>query len=439
MPPRPPRQRPRPLRALVAATLSLAACNDPPAPTQPTATPTTTAATASASTAPATTSPPDDGTPGNPAHGKDLVAKLECNRCHDGTGNEPAVLPKHCVHCHQEIITGKFKGASAAKLTQWQDKMTTLREVPSLTAIGKRYRRGWVERFLVEPHDLRPRLLASMPRLAITPPQAKDIAAYLASLDAAKAPPAALSLEGADPKQGRELLDAKGCGSCHAFGGVAPLAGGVAPKLGEKELRAAVALAPDLRWTRDRFGAAELAAWLADPKAVKPDTAMPLTPLTPAEIKDISAYLLQTPLAPLEPKPIPARLPVLQRRVTYDEVYKRVFRDTCRHCHAEPDYDPAGDGGPGNTGGFGFPARKLDLARYEGAQAGWVDDKGERRSVFEKMSDGTPRLLASMLARQAEEAGRPNPELRGMPLGLPAFSAEDVQLVETWIAQGRPQ
>jgi hypothetical protein len=29
--------------------------------------------------------------------------------------------------------------------------------------------------------------------------------------------------------------------------------------------------------------------------------------------------------------------------------------------------------------------------------------------------------------------------VRGMPLGLPAVGPEEIQLVESWIAQGRPQ
>jgi hypothetical protein len=68
-----------------------------------------------------------------------------------------------------------------------------------------------------------------------------------------------------------------------------------------------------------------------------------------------------------------------------------------------------------------------------------LDLKGERMSVFAKTADGTPLLVASLLARQKEEADEVVPDLRGMPLGLPALSAEQVQLVESWVAQGRPQ
>ena len=42
------------------------------------------------------------------------------------------------------------------------------------------------------------------------------------------------------------------------------------------------------------------------------------------------------------------------------------------------------------------------------------------------------------MARHSEQAGTPNPEVRGMPLSLPALLVEDIQLVESWVAQGRP-
>ena len=134
---------------------------------------------------------------------------------------------------------------------------------------------------------------------------------------------------------------------------------------------------------------------------------------------------------------MPARLPILARKVTYDEVATRVLRKTCWHCHGEPDFE-RGDGGPGNSGGFGFKGRGLNLSDYPSTFAGFLDDKGRRTSVFATSKDGTSYLVAAMIARQREEAGE-EPDIRGMPLGLPALSAEDVQLVETWIAQGRPR
>ena len=65
-------------------------------------------------------------------------------------------------------------------------------------------------------------------------------------------------------------------------------------------------------------------------------------------------------------------------------------------------------------------------------------ENGELVSVSASWRDGTPRLLAVLLARQREIRGEQG-ALRGMPLGLPPLSPEQIQLVETWIAQGRPR
>ncbi|MGK3984898.1 cytochrome c [Sorangium sp. So ce136] len=435
--------RARPLlAALFALASGAAACSseDARAP-EPTAPAAPLSASGGGATAPAAAavaaSPAAAAPPGDAAHGERLVAELQCNRCHDGTGQAPAPRDAHCVQCHQDIAAGRFQ-APAAAMKRWNENLVQLRDVPSLAAAGDRLRRDWIRGFLLAPRDLRPRLHATMPRLAIGPEQASDIAAYLTRDRRERRERPTTSLEGASAARGRELYEAKGCGTCHAFTGVTGLSTVAPVKPMEKETRAAVALAPDLRHARDRSEPADLVAWVLDPGAIKPGTPMPQVPMSPAEARDIAAFLVTAPLAPPAPGSVPERLPLLSRRVTYDEVDRRVFRGTCRHCHSEPDY-ALGDGGPGNTGGFGFKPRGLNLATYEGIAAGYVDDQGERRSVFSRGPGGAPRLVAALLARQTEEAGRADPAARGMPLGLPALGAEEIQLVESWIAQGRPQ
>jgi cytochrome c2 len=380
---------------------------------------------------------------GDAAKGLELIAKFECARCHDGALMSEVPREKHCVRCHQDILAGRFQ-APENVLAEWRGRVRHLSLAPSLVASAKHYRRDWIERFLLEPYDVRPHLTPMMPRLAITPEEARDIATALASSDDASA----VSFRGADAARGKELLAAKGCGSCHLFTGAPPLADRppVFTSAGERAGVAApltapaVALAPDLRTTRDRLRPDGLVAWLMDPAGAKPGTLMPSASLTPTEARDIAFYLLTAPLAVLEAPPVPARLPVLDRPVTYEEVSRRVLRKTCWHCHSEPDY-AIGEGGPGNTGGFGFKGRGLSLADYDGVASGVLDEHGERQSVFAKGPDGTPLLVRSLLARQEELAGRPTSAsgVRGMPLGLPALPLEEIQLVETWIAQGRPE
>ena len=152
------------------------------------------------------------------------------------------------------------------------------------------------------------------------------------------------------------------------------------------------------------------------------------------EAADLAAFVLRAPLAAAVENPKPARLPLLARPVSYDEVAEKVLHKICWHCHSQPDF-ARGDGGAGNTGGFGFKARLLDLSSYESLSAGYLDENGERRSLFSPGPGGEPVLLEVLLARQKEERGG-HAEVRGMPLGMPSMSPEIIQLVETWVAQG---
>lgn len=369
---------------------------------------------------------------GDAAHGKELVAKLECNRCHDGTGFDAAPLEKHCVKCHQEIHAGTYE-APKATLEKWRAIIVDLRDAPSLAASGARFRRAWIEAFLLDPRDLRPHMSATMPRLPLSPSDARDVATYLAPDDEA---PSALAP--IDVARGAALYAQKGCASCHGFSG-APVVASAGPlPVPIAEFARAMSLAPDLRHARDRFRRDALAAWIADPKAMKPDTAMPTIPMTRDEAELLASYVVRVELAPVAPEAPKARLPVLSRKVSWDEVSAKVFRNTCWHCHGEPEY-AVGDGGPGNTGGFGFKGRGLNVAEYQGIASGSIDDDGNRRSIFAAMDDGTPRLVRALLARAREERGEKDPDILGMPLGLPSLSPEDLQLVESWIAQGRPR
>jgi mono/diheme cytochrome c family protein len=394
---------------------------------------------------------------GDAANGEALVAQFECARCHDGTATEmtdaalaqaaPAAQPapvaehaadaldtKHCFSCHADILEGRLDHKPDAG--RWKKNVAHLVAAPSLTRIGARLRYQWIAEYLTDPHDLRPNLSAGMPRLALSEAQARDIASYLSEQPGADIDADAVELDDADIARGRQRMEELECASCHRLGGApfAKLAGA-----GERrETRVAVMLAPDLRHVRERWQPAALVRWIRDPLAMKPDTKMPQTPMSADDARDIAAYLLRGELQEPEPRSVPSLPPLLERRVGYDEVAERVLDKTCRHCHGDPDV-ALGDGGPGNTGGFGYPARKLELTSYARVNAGYVDDAGERHSVFAKMPDGTPRLVAALMARHAEEAGSPDPEVRGMPLGLPAVPLEDIQLVASWIAQGRPR
>lgn len=127
---------------------------------------------------------------------------------------------------------------------------------------------------------------------------------------------------------------------------------------------------------------------------------------------------------------------VLDREVHYPEVAKKLSRHRCFHCHS--DLNRPGDQGPGNTGGFGYSGVLLDLATREGIVRGlWRD--GQFRGQPDRLEDGTPRMVASLLARQAELDGHADPAVLGMPLGFPPIPDEDIDLINTWIVRGVPE
>lgn len=364
--------------------------------------------------------------------GAALVARFECNRCHEADLWAPAEPNKQCLGCHQRILAGDFPGAEA-HLARWQARLTSLNAVPSLRAVGQRFKRSWLVAFLSAPEDLRPALPAMMPRFAFAPGEAAALAAYLAPEDPAPSEP----LPG-DPARGRARFGALGCGLCHAFTG-ADLPTLQPPTLPPAVLQVAVPLAPDLRITRARFQPHRLAAWIRNPIGIKADTVMPTLPMSAEDAQDLATWILTAPLAPQAPPVVPPLPPPLQRKVAWPEVEARVFKHICWHCHSEPAF-ALGDGGPGNTGGFGFPGRGLNLASYAGISSGLLDATTHTRSsVFAPGPDGTPLLVLALWARHWEVAGQPIPGVRGMPLGLPPLPMEDIQRVLTWVAQGRPR
>lgn len=373
--------------------------------------------------------------PAQIARGQALLAELQCARCHDGDALTPPPRERHCVHCHQSILAGDAAvggdfAAPPADLARWQHDITHLRELPELRGLA-RLRRSFVAAFLLAPHDLRPGLNTSMPRLHLDEASAQALAAALVP-DAEPAPhePAG------DPTRGRELLGEHGCTTCHAFTGIPPItARPLAHPPDPATMLRATQQAPDLRFTRDRLRPAALHTWLADPAALKPGTLMPDPDLRQDEIRDLATYLLTTPLEPSPPPVLPVMLPVLDREVGFAEVDAAIFHKTCWHCHSDPSY-ASGDGGPGNTGGLGFTGASLDLSSHAAITSGSRGPDGKRRSVFAPLPDGTPRIVAHLLARHAELAGAA-PELRGMPLGLTPVPLADIQLLTTWIAQGR--
>lgn len=375
------------------------------------------------------------------AEARALIAKYECHRCHDIAGVTPAPQNKHCVHCHQAIETGTFEGP-ADVVKEWRARITHLLDVPALRPGDPLLRREWLSAFLQNPIDLRPRLEASMPRLALSSQEAETLASWLsAPTPTGEGQKAEASAPTGDAQRGRRLLGERGCTVCHAFTGAptSPLHGAALGAVAPAQVAKGLKLAPDLRHARRRLHGATLSQWILKPSSMRPGTAMPALARDAQEAADMAAWILSAPLTPLPSKaggdPWAGRLPLLQRAVAYEEIEARVFKKVCWHCHSDPDF-ALGDGGPGNTGGFGFQGRGISFAERADVLSGGEDAQGEFRSLLKPLAPGQPPwVVAVLMARRAEVKGEPVPGLRGMPLGLPPMSLEDIQVVETWAHQ----
>ena len=104
----------------------------------------------------------------------------------------------------------------------------------------------------------------------------------------ALSPADAAQLTGGDPDRGRLALRHYGCGSCHTVEGVPGAAGLVGPPLGGIGARAYVAGV--LTNTPEN-----LIRWVIAPREVDPRTAMPDVGVSPADARDIAAYLYTRP------------------------------------------------------------------------------------------------------------------------------------------------
>lgn len=96
--------------------------------------------------------------------------------------------------------------------------------------------------------------------------------------------PRAAGEDTTDAALGRELIVAYGCGACHTVPGIQGADGLVGPPLTAWSERTFIA--GNLANTPDN-----LVAWITNPQAVEPGTAMPNLGVTAAQARNIVAYL----------------------------------------------------------------------------------------------------------------------------------------------------
>ena len=366
----------------------------------------------------------------------EAVDKFQCGRCHEVGGSAHAYdTEQHCVECHQQIFEGAFdRRFGKTKIAWWKKRIRHFREAPSLVDVDRRMQREWFVRYIKKPHPVRPALHTMMPRLSVSDKETRLLADYFFPKTSVKDG----KVDG-DLVKGKDIFLQKGCLNCHRFSGA--FAGQQSPATSEqvhfrtpRTTDPLKRLAPDLRYTRERMSESQLLAWLANPNSLKKNALMPKIEMTEVERGDVASFVMRTELLPelgiVEYQP----LPILERKVGFKEVERKVFKAVCWHCHSDP-AGAKGDGGPGNTGGFGYRGAGLDLGSYEAIMRGSRQPDGTYRSVLESNSGEESKLVRHLVARYDELAGK-DTSLLGMPLALPPLSAKDIQLIRSWIHQG---
>ncbi|MEZ4337075.1 MAG: hypothetical protein R3B82_10640 [Sandaracinaceae bacterium] len=368
-----------------------------------------------------------------PASAQDARAvarRYGCASCHAVEG----VRVSHgqsCTGCHQAIIERQRGRGRAPAVRHYVS-------VPDLRVAGSRLREDYLVSFLQDPHDVRPRLEETMPRLPVTEADARILARWLRR-DAPAVPPGPAPSR-ANAEAGRAVYARVGCATCHELGN---LDFGVhLPPEALMGLGRAAFEAPNLRHVRERLDPDVALAWIEGPRSVSPHTQMPETELSHADAILVRDFLwFADPGAPAPRAEPNLDLTPLSRPVAFGEI-RRIFDRSCIHCHAHTDGQSAS--------ALGFEPSSLDLSSEEGVRAGVLLPDGSRRSIVEPDATGVAPLLYRLMRRHEEAARdmtapradpldpvrrvRPD-EPVGMPLGLPPVDASDIRRIATWLAQ----
>lgn len=179
----------------------------------------------------------------------------------------------HCANCHA-IKDGAMPELAA--------------DAPSLARIGGRVKEEWLAHWVQDPHALRPQ--ATMPKM-LAPTEkgpgqeARDLAAYLASLDAAAEKPEPAPAEETVNK-GARLFAHLGCIACHL-------------KPAQEDLTDAEYQRIPLRHVGAKWKPGALRAFLREPTAHYQWIRMPNFGLSADEANQLAAFLIKTAPATL--------------------------------------------------------------------------------------------------------------------------------------------
>jgi len=364
--------------------------------------------------------PPTSAPPSPPVPLADALAEGGCVLCHQVPGVAQATQVESCQGCHawiQSVAADPARRTVALESfplwSRYEETVHSYEQVPNLQAAMARLEPSWIAGYLNNPHDLRPHLDETMPRMDLSVGELKAIERWFA--DARAPEPVSPEPTAENLAAGEVLFSERGCTACHALGG---------------RFTGGIPLAPDLAYTRERMTPGLIAAWIQAPKSVSEHATMPAMGVSWEEAVQLRDFILLADLqqrvvldAPVFPSPA-------KESVSWEQVNDRVFGRICAHCHMNPDWNE-GRAGPGNAGGFGWEATGIELQSCESVAAlsGRIPATMERRNM---------ELARDHLSPGQTPADLNRPERPGMPMGLPPIPDPDIALVLAWIEQGSP-
>ncbi|MFT5587443.1 MAG: hypothetical protein ACI9VR_005053 [Cognaticolwellia sp.] len=348
----------------------------------------------------------------------DALAEGDCVLCHQVPGVVQATQVESCQSCHawiQSVAADPARRAVALESfplwRRYEETVHSYEQVPNLQAAMARLEPSWIAGYLNDPHDLRPHLDETMPRMDLSDGELEAIERWFA--DARAPEPESPEPTIANLEAGEALFTERGCTACHTLGG---------------RFTAGIPLAPDLAYTRERMSPGLIAAWIRDPRGVSEHATMPAMGVSWEEAVQLRDFILLANLQQTVASGVPKLPQPAQGDISWEQVNDRVFGRICAHCHMKPDWNE-GRAGPGNEGGFGWEATGIELQSCESVAAlsGRIPGTLALRNI---------ELARDHLAPGEVPAELTRPERPGMPMGLPAIPDADIALVLAWIEQG---
>lgn len=233
------------------------------------------------------------------------VSRFGCSLCHHGQGvgltkdkahgyeanwESPRIPLKYaqstCLECHEGVYGLKGAEQAAAGRAIFMEKgcygchdANVMKGLPKFSTPFNSLSRkisgkAWIVKWVENPQKMRPETL--MPSFRLDTAQREDVAEYLFTMKDENAKPLNTSDLSGSASLGKKVFADKACAACHSDVQTKKGLTRRIPLLGDAGVKM------NANWIYN---------WIADPRAINPDTWMPRLELTPDDVKHLTAYL----------------------------------------------------------------------------------------------------------------------------------------------------